>query len=494
MGATNTGKLFQDIATRTNGDIYIGVVGPVRTGKSTFITRFMQNAIVPKIENKDERTRLIDELPQSGDGVTIMTTQPKFVPAKAVQIRVAEQNTMRVRMIDCVGYMVPGAEGHIINGKPRLVKTPWSDNEIPFEKAAEIGTKKVIKEHSTVAIVMTTDGTITGIDRRNYLASEERVISQLKKQSKPFVVVLNSKEPLAPATQKIITEITKKHDVTAIALDVEQLSTENINQIFTAILAEFGVNGFKVTMPRWLSVLDAEHPIIAEAVDTLKRHTASVKRLADNQTAHLFEKSTNFASLETTNVDVATGIISYNLVPREGLYNRLLGELGGVELSSEAHMVAFMRQLGGAKAGYDKLSSAMTQAVESGYGIVEPLFNEFTLSAPTLFKQGKSHGIKFRATAPSIHLVRIDLATEVSPVIGSKPQAEEMLKHLTAEFEADPHKLWQTPIFGKSLEFLVTEGMGQKAVSMPTTARVKMKRTITKIVNNGRGGVICILI
>ena len=489
----NTQKLFSDIASRTNGDIYIGVVGPVRAGKSTFITRFMQKMVVPKVTNPDEAARITDELPLSADGTTIMTTQPNFVPAKAVKIKV-DNATMRVRMIDCVGYIIPGAQGHIVGGKARNVKTPWSDAEMPFEKAAEMGTRKVIKEHSTVAIVMTTDGTITGIPRANYVEAEEKVISQLKKLGKPFIIVMNSRDPGAVETKKVASEMAKKHDVAVLPMNADTLSSENITQIFSSLLAEFGVNGFKVTMPKWLTVLNAEDEIISEAIEALKKHTSTVKRLSGADNATIFSKSQNFLSLETTNIDVATGIVTYNIVPRPELYYRVLSAQSGVSLSTESHLVAFIKHFGEIKQEYDKLHGALTLAKETGYGVVPPTFTDFRLEPPALFRSGKQHGIKFRATAPSLHLVRVDVGTEISPAIGSKDQSEEMLKLIRAEFDQNPSNLWRTPIFGKSLESLVTEGIHSKSQSMPVEAKRKMKRTLTKIVNNGRGGVICILL
>ncbi|MCL2850960.1 MAG: stage IV sporulation protein A [Firmicutes bacterium] len=486
-------QIFHDIATRTNGDIYIGVVGPVRTGKSTFITRFMQSHIVPKVENKDERNRVVDELPQSADGVTIMTTQPKFVPASAVNIKIGSA-AMRVRMVDCVGYMVPGASGHLDGERPRLVKTPWSDTEMPFEKAAEIGTKKVITEHSTIAVVMTTDGTVTDIPRDNYVKAEERVIAQLKKLGKPFIVVVNSKEPHSQECQTLASDIARKHTISVLPINVATMGDTQVNQIFASLLAEFPVNGFRVTMPGWLTVLDRNHDIIAEAIEALKRHTASVKRLADNDTSKVFEKSANFTALETTHIDIATGIVTYNVVAADNLYFNVLSVQSGTTIQSDAQLVAFIKHFGDVKSEYDRLRTALTSAKESGYGVVAPSFQDFTLEAPALFKSGKSHGIKFRASAPSLHLVRVDVQTEIAPAIGSKEQSEEMLKLIRAEYDKDANALWQTPIFGKSLESLVTEGISTKAAQMPQEAKRKMKRTLTKIVNNGRGGIICILL
>ena len=484
-------KVFQDIATRTNGDIYIGVVGPVRCGKSTFITRFMQNVVIPRISDANEIARVTDELPQSADGIGIMTTQPKFVPATATQIKVGTAK-MRVRMLDCVGYIVPGASGHVVDGKPRNVKTPWSDNEMTFEKAAEHGTRKVIKEHSTIAIVMTTDGTATSLPRESYVEAEDKVIAQVKKTGKPFVVILNTRN--VATSQTIAGEIAAKHGAVVLPIDVEKLNADNVNDIFSALLAEFQVTGFRVNMPKWLTVLPDENEIISEAIDTIKKHTNSVKKMGDNNTATVFEKSAHFSALQTTSVEVATGVITYTIVPKDDLFYRVLSAQSGATIESDVHLVAFMRHLGEIRTEYDKLSSALAQAKETGYGVVEPTFSEFKLEEPALFKSGKSHGIKFRATAPSLHLVRVDVQTTVSPAIGGKAQSEEMLRLIKAEYDENPDQVWRTPIFGKSLESLVTEGIGTKVNAMSNEAKRKMKRTITKIVNNGRGGIICIVL
>ena len=489
-----TQNIFHDIATRTNGDIYIGVVGPCRTGKSTFISRFMRQMIVPKVDNKAEQQRVIDELPQSGDGVAVMTTQPKFVPAKAVQIKVAGSATMRVRMIDCVGYMVPGALANHADGKVRHVKTPWSDNEMPFEKAAEIGTKKVITEHSTIAIMVTTDGTITEIPRSNYIEAEERTIKELRKSGKPFVVIVNSKTPTAGECKKIAADIATKHGVTVLPLDVEALTTDHINQLITAVLHEFGVSGFKVKMPKWLTVLEPTHEIINEAVEALKAFTKNIKRLSDSDTTKVFEKSVHFEKLETTKTCVATGMIHYNIVPKSELYYKVLSDLSAVEIKSEQELVAFVKHMGSAKHQYTAIKDALASANSTGYGIVTPQLKDYTLDQPSLYKRGKDYGVKLRATAPSFHIIKVDVSTEVTPTIGSQAQSEEMLRAIQADYETNREACWNTNIFGKPLANLAQDGIGTKAAGMHPEAQRKIKRTLTKIVNNGRGGIICILL
>lgn len=494
MAATQTHNIFHDIATRTNGDIYIGVVGPCRTGKSTFISKFMRQMVVPKVDNKAEQQRVIDELPQSGDGTAVMTTQPKFVPAKAVQIKTSGSATMRVRMIDCVGYMVPGAIANHADGKVRLVKTPWSDNEMPFEKAAEIGTKKVIADHSTIAIMVTTDGTITEIPRMNYIEAEERTIKELKKAGKPFVVIVNSKTPSGGECKKICTDIANKHGVTALPIDIELLAADNISQIINAVLHEFGVSGFKVNMPKWLTVLDASHEIISEAVEALKEFTKKIKRLSDNDTSKVFEKSLHFEKLETTNTCVASGIIHYNIVPKPELYFKVLSALSAVAINSEQELVAFVKHMGAAKQQYTAIKDALNSAQANGYGVVTPSLKDYTLDVPSLYKRGKDYGVRLRATAPSYHIIKVDVSTEVTPTIGSQAQSEEMLRTIQADYETDRDACWNTNIFGKPLHMVVQDGIGVKATGMHPEAQRKIKRTLTKIVNNGRGGIICILL
>ncbi|MCL2846081.1 MAG: stage IV sporulation protein A [Firmicutes bacterium] len=475
-------SVFNDIATRTNGEVYIGVVGPVRAGKSTFISNFMQRVVTPKIRDQHELSRLTDELPQSGDGTGIMTTQPRFVPRDAVSIQIAK-TSMKIRMVDCVGYLIEGATGH-----DRMVKTPWSDAEMPFEKAAEIGTKKVIREHSTIAIVMTTDGTITDIPRQNYIEAEERVINQLKKLGKPFVVAVNSRNPDGDTAKTIAAEMAKKHGVGAIAINAHTMTDASMNAIFTALMNEFPVTGFRVNMPSWLSVLPADNEMVAEAITALKAHTTKVKKMADNNTGRMFEKSLHFASLDTVTIEAATGVVSYNLTPKPDLYFRVLSNAAGAQLGSEAHLVSFLGHAATVRTEYAKIKSALDTARDSGYGIVEPQFSEFNLERPTLHKSGKNFGVRFRATAPSLHIVRVDVGTLVTPSIGTRGQSEEMLNLLTGQFDTDPSGLWPVPIFGKSLESLVREGIQSKSVAMPVNARLKMKRTLSKIVNTGRGG------
>jgi stage IV sporulation protein A len=486
-------SVFDSIATRTNGDIYLGVVGPVRCGKSTFISRFMRQLVVPHIENSYEQQRVIDELPQAADGTAVMTTQPKFVPSRAVSIK-AGTASMRVRLIDCVGYMVDGVSGIEADGHIRNVKTPWSDVEIPFDQAAEIGTRKVIADHSTIAVVITTDGTITDIPRDNYVAAEEKVIYELKQYGKPFVVVVNSRRPDGTECRRVCNSIMEKFAVTVLPIDLENMNAMDINNIFNGILAEFPISGFKVNMPKWLHVMPANNEVIVDAIERLRNYTKGVRRIVDNNPASVFSGSAFFDAMETDEVDVATGTVIYNLLPKTDLYYRIISNEAGIKIENKQHLVAYVRKVAGKAMEYDKLKDAIDAADANGYGVVVPTLDSYKLDTPRLHRNGRSYGLKLRATAPSLHIIKVDVGAEVTPTIGTQTQSKEMLEFLKAEYETNKEAVWQTPIFGKSLDEIMQEGVGTKIQNMPPEAMKKMKRTIGKIVNNGKGGIICILL
>ena len=486
-------EVFENIATRTNGDIYLGVVGPVRCGKSTFITKFMQQLAIPNIENSYEQQRVIDELPQAADGTAVMTTQPKFVPSRAVGIKVGDAS-MRVRLIDCVGYMIDGVSGIEENGHIRNVKTPWSDVEIPFDQAAEIGTRKVIVDHSTIAVVVTTDGTITELPRENYVTAEAKVIFELKQYGKPFVVVVNSKDPKSETCRQICNEIREKFNVQVLGMDLEHLSTDGITDIFNGVLADFPVTGFKVNMPKWLQVMPATHAVIVDAIERLRRYTKTVRRVADNNPVNVCTDSAYFDTVETSEIDVATGTIVYNLVPKNDLYFKLISQESGLNIQNEQHLMAYIQKAAGKAKEYDKLKSAIDDAETKGYGVVVPTLDSYKLDTPRLYKHGRNYGLKLRATAPSLHIIKVDVGSEVTPTIGTQEQSKEMLAFLEREYQTNKEAVWQTPIFGKSLDEIMQEGVGAKIANMPANAMRQMKRTISKVVNNGKGGIICILL
>lgn len=487
-------EIYDDIKERTNGDIYIGVVGPVRVGKSTFITQFMQKLVLPNITEKNSKERTIDELPQSADGKTIMTTQPHFVPNEAVKIKVANAE-MSVRMIDCVGYLISGAMGHVEGEKPRLVKTPWTENEIPFEEAASLGTDKVIKEHSTIGIMVTTDGSVTDIARSNYIEAEEKVVSELKAVGKPFVIVLNSAHPQANETKKLASSLEEKYDVPVIALNALELKEGDVDKVFENLLMEFPVKSIRISMPSWLKALSFDNPIISEIAGEMRTLGSKINRLSDadkNQIA--FAESDNFDAITYSNIEAGEGVVKFNVIPKEGLFYKVLSNECGIEINSDYELMCNIKDLARAKIEYDKLKDALDQVKESGYGVVEPSSTDFELGQPEIIKQGSRYGVKIKATAPSLHIMRVDVETEVTPLVGSEDQSEDLAKNIVDQFESDPETIWQTNILGRSLSELVEDNINSKLVMMPVEAQRKMRKTLTRIVNEGKGGVICILL
>lgn len=487
--------LYEDIAKRTGGDIYVGVVGPVRCGKSTFITQFMQNLVVPNIEDKNTKQRTIDELPQSADGKTIMTTQPRFVPSKAAAIRVDDKVDMNVRMIDCVGYLIDGALGHEENQKERLVKTPWSDEEMPFEKAAELGTKKVIDEHSTIGIVLTTDGSITDIPRSSYVKAEERVVSELAAQNKPFVVVLNTKLPKSDDAKKLAKSLEAKYGVPVMPMDVLKLNQNNIDEIFEKILLEFPIKSLKIKMPKWMQALSFNHPIISNVVEEVKKFGENANKIGQiDKTNVAFLESDDFEPVVVSSIKMGEGKVYFEVTPKPGLFYRVLSEQCDTEITDDFHLISYVKQLAHAKAEYDKIKLALADVKEKGYGVVMPNVEDMTLEDPEIVKQGNKFGVKLKASAPSLHIMSVDIETEVNPIVGSQAQSEEMVKYMMSEFEQNPKAIWETNMFGKSLSSLVNEGINAKITTMPLEAQRKMRKTLGRIINEGKGGIICILL
>lgn len=487
--------LYEDIAKRTGGDIYVGVVGPVRCGKSTFITQFMQNLVVPNIEDKNTKQRTIDELPQSADGKTIMTTQPRFVPSKAAAIRVDDKVDMNVRMIDCVGYLIDGALGHEENQKERLVKTPWSDEEMPFEKAAELGTKKVIDEHSTIGIVLTTDGSITDIPRSSYVKAEERVVSELAAQNKPFVVILNTKLPKSDDAKKLAKSLEAKYGVPVMPMDVLKLNQNNIDEIFEKILLEFPIKSLKIKMPKWMQALSFNHPIISNVVEEVKKFGENANKIGQiDKTNVAFLESDDFEPVVVSSIKMGEGKVYFEVTPKPGLFYRVLSEQCDTEITDDFHLISYVKQLAHAKAEYDKIKLALADVKEKGYGVVMPNVEDMTLEDPEIVKQGNKFGVKLKASAPSLHIMSVDIETEVNPIVGSQAQSEEMVKYMMSEFEQNPKAIWETNMFGKSLSSLVKEGIDSKITLMPVEAQRKMRKTLGRIINEGKGGIICILL
>lgn len=488
-------QIYEDIQTRTNGDIYLGVVGPVRVGKSTFISQFMQKLVIPNIENKNVKQRAIDELPQSADGKTVMTTQPKFVPNEAVKITVADKINLKVRMIDCVGYLVSGAMGVSENNKPRLVKTPWSDEEMPFEQAAEIGTKKVIEDHSTIGIVLTTDGSVTDIERANYVEAEERVVKEMKACQKPFVMVLNCKNPNSAESKKLAQSLAEKYDCQIVAMNVAEMKDADVDRIFEKMLLEFPVKCIKVNMPKWLQALSFSNPIIEEIVKEVKNFGNNVKKIGDaKKDTVVFMESDSFDPITFSNVEMGEGIIKFNVIPKENLFYKVLSDACGFEINDDYELVSYIKDLAVAKVEYDKLKDALDQVEQTGYGIVVPSKNEYTLENPEVVKQGGKYGVKIKASAPSLHIVKVDVETEVTPLVGTESQSQDLVAYLSEKFENDPDGIWDTNLLGKSLYSLIDDNIGTKILAMPADAQRKMKKTLGRIINEGKGGVLCILL
>ena len=487
--------IYEDIAKRTNGDIYLGVVGPVRCGKSTFITNFVNKLVLPNIDDKYNKTRTIDEMPQSADGKTIMTTQPKFIPNKAVNIVVKDAINLSVRLVDCVGYMINGAEGHIENNKPRLVKTPWSQSAIPFEEAAEIGTKKVITEHSTIAIAMTTDGSFTDIERDNYEKAEEKVVKELKASGKPFVVVLNTKNPNSDETMTLKENLSEKYKVPVLAIDVANLSEKNIEDIFEGVLQEFPLTSLRVKLPQWIQALPFEDEIVQAIVKETKDLVNNVNKVGEvDVTKTIFSDSDMFEPLTISEVKMGEGVAKIDVVAKPNLFYKVLSRQCGEDINNDFELVTYIKQLAVAKVEYDKIKEALKQVEEDGYGVVSPKLEEMRLEEPEIVKQGSRYGVRLKASAPSLHLMKVDVQTEISPIVGTEQQSEDLVKYLLKEFESNPQGIWETNMFGKSLHNLVNEGLNNKILQMPQEAQKKMRKTLSRIVNEGKGGIICILL
>lgn len=487
--------IYNDIAERTQGDIYIGIVGPVRTGKSTFIKRFMELLVLPNIENSYRKERAKDELPQSGAGKTIMTTEPKFVPNEAIELVLKDNAKFKVRLVDCVGYLVKGAMGHEENGKPRMVTTPWYEKEIPFQEAAEIGTKKVITDHSTIGLVVTTDGTITDIERENYVEAEERVIQELKQLNKPFVIILNSLKPNDPQTQILRGQLEEKYNVPVVATDCAKMNIEHINDVLENVLFEFPIKEINIRLPGWVDGLEEKHWLKAKIIDEIKQWAKDAKKINDIRDAvERFMDINVISDVNLSDIELGEGIIHIKMNTKEGLFYTILEEITGYSIEGDHQLLGLIKEFSKAKREYDRVEGALESVRNTGYGLVPPSVEELELQEPEIFKQGNRFGVKLRANAPSLHLIRADIATEISPIVGTEKQSEELLKYLLDEFKSDPTRIWSTNMFGKSLHDLVKEELQNKLFMMSEDTRSKLQRTLQKIINEGGGGLICIIL
>lgn len=485
-------EIYNDIAQRTNGDIYVGVVGPVRTGKSTFISRFVNELVLPKMIDKNAKKRTVDEMPQSGAGKSIMTTQPKFVPNVAATISLEENINASVRLVDCVGYLIDDVSGHTENGKARLVKTPWYDKDIPFEEAAELGTHKVIEEHSTIAVVITTDGSIVDIPRDNYVKAEERVITELKQYNKPFVIVLNCVNPEADATKKLKASLEEKYNQAVVAVNVQMMTEKEIKNIFEKVLYEFMVTKINFILPSWLRTLPEEDDNISEMLNRIKQVTAKMNKMKDYKEMETVFEDMPEVSLSLAGINLGTGELSFNIEASERLFYDILSKQSGIPITSNFELLSYIQEVSVAKYEYDKLKNALDMVKQTGYGIVEPTKEDMELKEPQIIKKGSGSGVKLKAVAPSLHIMRVDVETEVCPALGI--QGEQFISSMLSGFEENPVELWNTNIFGKPLSELAREGLSSKIYAFPEEAQIKMRKTLTKIINEGKGGIICILL
>ncbi len=488
-------NVYQDISRRTDGDVYIGVVGPVRTGKSTFIKRFMDSLVLPNINDESIYSRTVDELPQSSAGKTIMTTEPKFIPEESVEVELEDNISFKVRMIDCVGYIVDSALGHSEENGPRMVKTPWADEEIPFDEAAEIGTKKVITDHSSIGLVITTDGSFSDIPREDYILSEARVINELKAINKPFIVLLNSAEPEAESTKAMAEDMSRKYLVPVLPVSCMELSENEIKRILAQLLFEFPIREIKVDIPKWVVKLSRGHWLKSELFNAIKDSAGKVEKIREIRKATDEIADCEYVTgCELLSLDLGVGNASVGVQIDPALFYRVLSEETGLDIADENALMSCVSTLSQKQREFDKISRAYEQVRETGYGIVMPTIDELTLDEPKIIKQSGKYGVKLKASAPSIHMMRVETQTEVTPIVGSEAQSEELVAYLLKEFEESPEKIWESNIFGKSVHELVNEGLHNKLNRMPADARKKIGQTIERVINDGCNGLICIIL
>ena len=487
-------QLYQNIAKRTGGDIYLGVVGPVRTGKSSFIKRFAELMLLPHIQNEARRTRAQDELPQSAAGRTIMTTEPKFIPEKAVSVELSGGVKFRARLIDCVGYMVQGALGNEENEAPRLVKSPWFDKEVPFDLAAETGTRRVIREHATVGVVVTTDGSVADLPREAYCEAEQRIFTELDEIGKPYVILVNCTEPDSDEARKLAAQLSEQTHHTALPVNCLTMTAGEVDGILQALLYEFPLQEIAVQMPGWVTMLEPGHWLQTAVYEAMRALAGRFRKMGDVSAANLRPDCPYITGLRLLAAEPATGRVRVAAGLQPDIFYKILGEQTGLDIVDEAGLLPCIVSLAKAKRAYDKIKPALDQVEATGYGIVMPGLEELTLEEPQIVKQGGQYGVRLSASAPSLHIMRAAIRTELSHSVGSEQQGEELIKNLLADFETDPGKLWNTNIFGKSLDVLVNEGVQAKLLHMPQAARNRLQQTLERIINEGCDGLICILL
>ena len=488
-------SIYKDIAARTGGDIYIGVVGPVRTGKSTFIKQFMDKLVLPNISAEYQKERANDEIPQSSSGRTIMTTEPKFIPEKGVQINIDNSSAMNVRLIDCVGYIVPSALGYIEGDQPRMVMTPWFEEPIPFNMAAEIGTRKVINEHSTIGLVITTDGSISDIPRSEYEEAEERVIEELKGINKPFIILLNCMYPESEESTALAARLTEKYGVPVQPINCLELDEEGIKKILSRILFEFPIKEICINFPRWINSLPLEHWLRTDLTETIKKSAECMHHIRDiNCFETAFNDSKNVDGVSVESIDLGSGSATVMIKINNSLFYKVLAETTGLVINDEQELMDSIKDLALTKKAYSKVKDALDEVEATGYGIIMPEIEDLKLEEPEIMKQGGRYGVRLRASAPSIHLMKANITTEVSPIVGSEKQSEDLVMYLLSEFEENPVKIWDSNIFGKSLHELVNEGLHTKLSRMPADARMRIQETIERVINEGCNGLVCIIL
>ena len=487
-------EIIKNIALRSGGDIYLGVVGAVRTGKSTFIKRMVETLVVPYIEDEYEKKRTLDEIPQSAQGKTIMTTEPKFIPNQAAKVNI-DDFSCNIRLVDCVGYVIPNAKGASDDNGPRMVKTPWYDEEIPFVEAAEVGTEKVIKDHSTIGIVVTTDGSIGEFNRSDYLEAEERVIEELKAIGKPFIVVLNTTHPTLPETERLAESIKEAHNVPVLPINVDQMNEREMNSILREALYEFPVLEVKVNMPEWIAILNANNDIKRKYIDVIRESVMEVDKLRDIEkiTEH-FRSNEVIEKAYLSDVDPSTGIVTINLEAPNSLYSDVLRSIVKIDVTSKAGLLSLFQDYEEAKSEYDQIKYALKMVKQTGYGVATPTLSDMKLDTPEIIKQGPRYGVKLKAVAPSIHMIRVDVNSTFEPIIGSEVQSKELIDYLMRDYENNPSEIWKSEIFGRSLDNIVQEGIQAKINSMPDNIRYKLQQTLTKVVNKGSNNMIAIVL
>jgi len=484
--------MYASIAARTGGNIYIGVVGPVRTGKSTLIKRIMEQMVIPNIHEPYRKERARDELPQSGSGRTIMTSEPKFVPEEAVEISPDGTTRLRVRMIDSVGYMVEGAMGIEEDGSPRMVTTPWFDYEIPMTDAAELGTAKVMQEHCTIGLVVTTDGTVTDIPRSDYVEAEKRAIRDMQKTGKPFLVIINSQHPEGDAAKAVHREIREEFGIDAMIADCQTLDADDIKELLKQLLYSFPMQALHIHLPRWLDALEPDHPVKSSLYEALLRYFSEITTLAQaDEVLGGLRTLDAVQDYSLRNIDLATGTVCCSLSFPEELFYQILSSKAGIPIENDAQLLSLLTELSQAKAEYDKISDALSSAKATGYGIVMPDAEQMTLEAPEVVRKGGAFGVKLKAGAPSIHMIRVDIDTEISPMVGGEQQSQDLISYLSSE---DPDKLWQSNIFGRSVYDLIQDGLTSKLIRTPSDVQEKFRGTLSRVVNEGANGLICLII